>query len=370
MRTMSTCKHILAALPGAAVLAACSAGAPRPVAVAQAPAAPDYTAPAAWLAFPGRGGLERSASPLTPAVAERFAQADVFFIHPATLKGSAAANAPWDVADADAPLTAPVLLGQASVFNACCRIYAPRYRQASFKGSNDAAAVALAYGDVARAFRHFLAQESKGRPFIIASHGQGTGHALRLLQQEVLNKPLHRRLVAAYLIGGYVPANVGDVGLPVCDAAAQTGCVVSYNASPSGRHGARMRIDGETYWWRGALRKEEQAPAACVNPLTWRRDGAAPASANPGSQPFPAAPFPRAARALAAPLPQLTGAECRDGLLRVDIPRDAPAAWRDGLSLLTGSIHLHDYGIFDESLRRNALQRVVAWRQRSQAGGR
>lgn len=370
MQRTGTGKTILTALLGAPLLAACTTAAPMRADATRAPPPPDYATPAAWLAFPGRNGLERSAPPTTPAVQERFAQADVFFIHPTTLKGSAVQNAAWDVPDDDAPLMAPVLLGQASVFNACCRIYAPRYRQASLKGLDNDAAVGLAYSDVAQAFRHFLANESRGRPFIIASHSQGTSHAIRLLQEEVLNKPVRTRLVAAYLIGGYVPANFGEVGLPVCDSADQTGCVLSYNASQGNRKGARMLIDDKTYWWRGTLRKEDQAPAVCVNPLSWRREGAAAASANPGSQPFPQAPFPRAAQALAAPIPQLTGAECRDGLLRVDIPRDAPTGFRNGLSLLTGSYHLNDYGIFDESLRRNAVQRVTAWRQRSQAAGR
>lgn len=347
-----------------ALLAGCTPAAPERVAAIPVPAAPDYSAPATWLAFPGRNGLERSAPPSTPAVAERTSQADVFFIHPTTLRGNAVLNAAWDVPEADAPLTAPVLINQASVFNACCRIYAPRYRQASLKGLGNDAALDLAYGDVARAFRHFIAHESRGRPFIVASHSQGTAHAVRLLQEEVLNKPLRKRLVAAYLIGGYVPANFGDVGLPVCDAPTQTGCVLSYNASQSGRSGARMLIDDKAYWWRGALRKQDQAPALCVNPLSWRREGAAPASANPGSQPFPQAPFAQVAQALPAPVPQLTGAECREGLLRVDIARDAPAGFRDGLSRLTGSYHLNDYGIFDASLRSNAVQRVEAWRQR------
>lgn len=370
MRQTGMHTTILTVLLGAAIIAGCNTLAAPPVATGSALSPPDYATPATWLAFPGHNGLERSAPPATPAAQERYAQADVFFIHPTTVKGSAVLNAAWDVSDEDAPLMAPVLLGQSSVFNACCRIYAPRYRQASLKGLDNDDAVGLAYSDLAHAFRHFIAQESRGRPFIIASHSQGTNHAIRLLQEEVLNKPLRHRLVAAYLIGGYVPANFGDVGLPVCDAAAQTGCVLSYNASQGSRKGARMLIDDKTYWWRGALRKEDQAPALCVNPLSWRREGAAPASANPGSQPFPQAPFPRTARVLAAPIAHLTGAECRDGLLRVDIARDAPAGFRDGLSLLTGSYHLNDYGIFDESLRRNAVQRVAAWRQRSQADGR
>ena len=36
-----------------------------------------------------------------------------------------------------------------------------------------------------QAFQYFLENFSKGRPFIIASHSQGTHHAIRLLKEEI-----------------------------------------------------------------------------------------------------------------------------------------------------------------------------------------
>lgn len=336
----------------------------------EAPPAPDYARAGAWLAFPGRNGPERSTPPGFIPVDEARAPADVFFVHPTTFRGNAVWLAPFDAPDAAAPLYPPVLLGQASVFNGCCRIYAPRYRQASLAGLGVPAAMDIAYGDIARAFRHYLAHGNKGRPFILASHSQGTAHAIRLVQEEVLGKPQARRMVAAFFIGGYTPDTFPQLGLPVCDDARQTGCVLSYNAAETGRRSARLVIDDKSYWWRGRLKTSGQARALCVNPLTWRRSGVAAADTNGGSLPFPTAPFPAAASHLPALTPQLTGAACHDGMLDVDVPWGAPAGFGGGLVMLLGSHHLNDYGLFYAALRRNAVARVAAWQAASAAGTR
>ena len=342
-------------------LAGCSRAAPFDP--AHVPPAPDYSQPNAWLAFPGREGIERSTPPGMAAVDEAAAPADVFFIHPTTYLRNDVWNADYDAVGANAPYNGPVLLNQVSAFNGCCRLYAPQYRQASLMGlSKSEPAVDLAYGDVAAAFRWYIAHENNGRPFILASHSQGTAHLIRLLQQEVLGTPLQKRLVAVYAIGGFTPDSFASLGLPTCETARQTGCIVSWNTAQAGRKGARMIIDNHAYWWRGAHLKPGPARAICVNPLTWNETGAAPASANPGSLPFPPAPFPTKAGVLPALTPHLTGAQCRDGLLTVDIPGDAPKGFHDTISLLTGSYHLTDYGVFYAAIRANAVDRVAAWK--------
>ncbi len=66
------------------------------------------------------------------------------------------------------------------------------------------AAVQLAFSDVQRAFRHYLATENKGRPFIIAAHSQGARLAIELLQTDIFKTPIKKRLLAAYVIGAWV----------------------------------------------------------------------------------------------------------------------------------------------------------------------
>jgi hypothetical protein len=325
----------------------------------QAPPAPDYAQSAAWLALPGRNGIERSTPPGFAAVDEKTAPADVFFIHPTMYLKNDVWNAAYDVAGA---YNAPVLLGQVSAFSGCCRMYAPHYRQASLQGLNNSQAVALAYSDVARAFRYYIAHFNHGRPFIIASHSQGTAHAVRLLQDEILGTPLQKQLVAAYTVGAYTPSNFGTVGLPICASADQTGCVVSWNTSQKGRTGAFLLTRDKVYWWQGRERRSGLLAAVCVNPLTWTEAGRAGVSANDGSLPFPHAPFPTSATMLAPLATHLTGAVCKDGLLDVDLPWRAPSGFRDALSLMFGSFHKSDYGLFYANIRANAVLRVARWR--------
>ena len=42
-------------------------------------------------------------------------------------------------------------------------------------------------------------------PFIIASHSQGSTHAIRLLKEFVDSTTLQQQLVAAYIIGMQIP---------------------------------------------------------------------------------------------------------------------------------------------------------------------
>ena len=327
----------------------------KPFAATQAPPAPDYAQQTAWFAFPGRNGPERSVPPGFVAIDEAAAPADVFFIHPTMYLKNDVWNAPYDV---DGAYNGPVLLAQLSAFNGCCALYAPHYRQASLRGLADGDAVALAYSDVARAFRYFVENHSKGRPFIIASHSQGTGHAVRLLQEAVIGTPLQDRLVAAYTIGAYTPASFASIGLPTCTSARQTGCVISWNASETGRDAASMLTKNVDFWWQGK-RVKSTAPAICVNPLTWNEEGAADSAANQGALPFPEAPYPKRAATLAPLEKGLTGARCNDMLLDVEIGWTSP--FRDSLSWLYGSYHRNDYGLFYANIRANAADRVASW---------
>ena len=312
--------------------------------------------------------VERSTPPGFTAVREADAPADVFFIHPTTYRGNEIWNVPFDASYDEAVLNPPVLLQQISVFNGCCRLYAPHYRQATLAGLKDEDAFALAYSDVAKAFRYYLEHYNKGRPFIIASHSQGTGHANRLMQEDILNHPeIKSRMVAAYMIGGYVPDSFAKIGLPVCDTALQTGCMISYNASQEGRGSARIIIKSKGHWWQGKLVEGGSSNAICVNPLTWNQKGAASANANSGSHPFPQPPFDKSAAPLHALVPHLTGAQCNKGMLEVDIPWSAPDGFSDKLTLFFGSHHLNDFGLFYAGIRKNAIDRVNAHQVVSQS---
>ena len=99
-----------------------------------------------------------------------------------------------------------VMANQASAFNGCCNVYAPRYRQANifaYFGSEEEreSILGFAYQDVKTAFEYYLNNYNNGKPFVLASHSQGTHHSMHLLSDIIDNSDLYERMVAAYLIG-------------------------------------------------------------------------------------------------------------------------------------------------------------------------
>jgi hypothetical protein len=322
------------------------------------PVAPEYSQPAAWAAYPGRPSHAQDVPEGVSAGAQDPRTA-VFFIHPTTYLAPVMANAAYDAGgEVGARVDGAVLRFQASVFNSCCRIFAPRYRQASLRAitSNTPAGYAaadLAYGDVARAFDAFLSA-NPNQPFILASHSQGSIHALRLLQERISATPLQHRLVAAYIVGVALPQQIADRGLPVCGRADETGCVITWNTVRRG-HRDRRRLEESVIWWDGHYQPIAGRPLVCVNPLDWQSNGQAPPGANRGA-------LYSAGRGNPLPptVPELTGAWCEEGLLGVDIPLGERQHFSDLLTI-GGVYHDFDYSLFYMNIRENAVARVRAW---------
>jgi len=319
--------------------------------------APDYSQMTAWAAYPGRSSHVDD----TPVgVSEKIKTGvDVFYVHPTTYLMPRMANAAFDADGGVRSRVDDIVLRlQASTFNGCCDIYAPRYRQASLRAittnSKEAYAVTdLAYSDVSRAFDAFLIA-SKNRPFIIASHSQGSIHAMRLLQQRIAGTPLQQRLVAAYVIGAALPQDIAKSGVPICDSTTATGCVLTWN-SVDGDHVDARRLNDSVIWFDGSYQPVNGRPIVCVNPLDWRAGSSVPAEKNLG-----AIRREGAKDTLSAPIPKLTAANCKNGLLGVDVAGDQRKYFRDLLTF-GGSYHDFDYSLFYMNIRTNALERSHAW---------
>jgi hypothetical protein len=251
------------------------------------PPRPDYALENSWAALPGK---KDSADVVPPGMDlsdnQANARVDVFYVHPTLFLD----NVGWNADIADERLNKSVdryaIRNQASVFNGSCRVYAPRYRQATLGAFMDAngngrKALDTAYNDVRASFEYYLAHYNNGRPLIIAGHSQGTYHARRLIAEFFDNDPAMReKLVAVYLLGGAASTNMYKTIVP-CDSAKQTGCYVAWHTRKYGTD------------YRKRTKRNQGWPAfdnydnyACVNPLTWRRDTLyAPASLNKGSLP-------------------------------------------------------------------------------------
>ena len=325
------------------------------------PPAPDYTKPEAWAVWPGRPSKADVIPTGIKGGAATNPDVDVFFVHPTTYLANATWNARFDEGGATGEqLENGELRYQTSIFNGCCRMFAPRYRQttiSAFLSPKDDSfkAYDLAYGDVVRAFDYYIANENKGRPFILASHSQGSLHATRLLQERIIANPaLRKKLVVAYIVGASMPEAMEWTGLPACNKARQTGCIVDWNSvtalTPLALGRGIMMTYGE-----GRYQTVGKKTWLCVNPLSWDRTTISPASVNEG-----ALGNSGTGNDLTPLVPAVTGAKCSRGRLVVSLPRSKREGFVDPLTKL-GSYHNHDYNLFYASVRQNAIDRAKAY---------
>ena len=155
----------------------------------------------------------------------------VFYIHPTTLYDGTKWNADTSFFRNN-KLLRLCLENQASVFAGITKLYAPHYREMHIYSYTDTIngykAFDLAYQDVLEAFKYFVTK-NPSNPIILASHSQGTNHAVRLINDYIsLDNVLKKRLVLSYLIGMNVEKN--ELHLEVCNSAYETDCFMSWRS--------------------------------------------------------------------------------------------------------------------------------------------
>jgi len=285
---------------------------------------------------------------------------DTFFIHPTGYLKSASWTSPMDPDSSTEENTLWMMANQASAYNGCCNVYAPRYREAtifSYLGDEEVRdeVLGFAYLDVKRAFEYYLEHYNEGRPFIIASHSQGTHHALRLLK-DIDSSELHERMVAAYLIGSVLiplsPSWFDSMShISACERADDIHCVVHWDTMPE-----------------GAPALERPAESLCTNPLTWQvNEEVAAAELNTGAV-IPEGtynlsfggdddlPTQQNFASLDAPIDQHTWAQCREGTLYVQSQEGSGFDAMGSGSL--GSYHGLDYALFYMNIHNNSKLRA------------
>ena len=222
---------------------------------------PDYSQLQYWAAHPYKHSTSDSIPEPLKSVSVRDSAVDVFFLHPTTFgnKKDSSWNADINDPELNARTDYRTILYQASVFNEC-RIFAPRYRQAHIRSyfttdsARAKAAFDLAYEDIRTAFQYYLDHFNQGRPIIIASHSQGSTHAQRLLKEFFENKPLHSRLVVAYVVGMVIPKEYFGQLKP-CKDSLQTGCFVGWRSFKKG--------------YEPEFVSKENGNSYVTNPLNW-----------------------------------------------------------------------------------------------------
>jgi hypothetical protein len=300
------------------------------------PKAPDYTLEKNWIALPWRADIgDTIPKGCTIKEDQKNAQVDVFFIYPTVYIKGSKWNADVENKRINKKADKCIQL-QATAFNSCGRIFAPRYRQAVLKSfineeTKGKAALDLAYEDIKKAFEYYLEHWNNGRPIIIAGHSQGARHTMRLLKDFFDGKELQKKLVAAYPIG--MPIKKDELKyIFVSENETQTGCYITWN----------------TFAWntRQNIRHGFFLNAACVNPLTMKTDEKyADASLNMGGVSYEKFNL----------YPGVCDAQVKGSLLLIHKPKQG------GFFRISKTYHLFDYQLFYMNIRSNAKLRTEVY---------
>jgi hypothetical protein len=265
---------------------------------------------------------------------------DCFYVYP-TVSRDTTPNSDMNAG----PEEHGVIRAQFARFGSQCKLYAPLYRQLTLTALRSAmtgqpltADRAMAYGDVAAAWRHYLEHDNKGRGVVLIGHSQGSGMLTQLIKNEIDGKPIQSQILSALLIGTNVAVPKGkDVGgafqsMPLCKSASQLGCVITYVSF-------RVDVPPPANSRFGRVPNEGMI-AGCVNPaaLTGSKDLHAYLSAGPnGVSTSSADPKPWAGgKKIETPfvsVPGLLSAECvandTGSYLAVKVHADAADARTD-----------------------------------------
>ena len=212
-------------------------------------AAPDYSRVSSWLCLPGHADICSTPVPTTAlnpngygstgqSVVAKYPPLDCFYVYP-TVSRDQGLNSDLDPSEEKAAAQA-----QFARFASVCRPFAPLYRQmtlgavAAFSaGADISAAGALAYRDVAAAWRNYIATKNGGRPFVLIGHSQGSLMLQMLISNEIENDPAVAARMKLAILPGFnllVPQGKRVGGTfkktPLCSRPGETGCVISWTS--------------------------------------------------------------------------------------------------------------------------------------------
>lgn len=305
---------------------------------------PDYSNISYWAAHPWKWDPSDSIPQPLRNDYRKDSLADVFFLYPTTYTSPDAQNTNAGIDDTELNVKtdySPILY-QASAFSEKNRVFAPRYRQAHIRNyyTHDtlaaAAAFDLAYQDVKAAFIYYMDHYNNGRPVIIASHSQGTTHAIRLLKEFFDDKPLQNQLVCAYILGMPVAENYFTT-IPVCTDSLSTGCYVTWRTYHTGYEGT-------------AYVQAEKFNVKVTNPLTWTTgNGYASDKLNTGG----------ILKNFNKLVPAVVDAQVHQNILWSSKPK-----FFGNILLRSQNYHIGDINLFYNNIRENVSARIRAFNQR------
>jgi hypothetical protein len=245
-------KWMLAAILicGATVLASCSDNTDNP-ADSEKAKAPDYSDKNNWLRQP-----------------KATKDVDVFYVYPTEYSDDSEGALMFaDINDKSLRGEwENVYQMQATAYEESANVFAPYYRQVNMASAIklpreelNAAFASTPKEDVFAALDYYFENLNEGRPFILASHSQGSiMQSLVLAEYMKAHPELLKRMIAAYVIGysitkDYLKANPH---LKFAEGADDTGVIISYNTESAGNENNIVVLPS----------------AISINPINWKRD--------------------------------------------------------------------------------------------------
>lgn len=207
----------------------------------------DYGLAQNWLCRPGRRDACTVNTDVTEIAADgnialskaakaAAAKADCFYVYP-TLSYDEGGNSDMVANDEERR----IIETQFARFGEQCRTFAPVYRSVTLSalrsllvGKPIPADRELNYTDVRDAWRHYLANDNLGRPFVLIGHSQGSGLLKRLIAEEIDSKPSQELMLSAMLAGTNILVAKGKLlggdfkATPLCRKSDQIGCVMAW----------------------------------------------------------------------------------------------------------------------------------------------
>ena len=277
MRRLLILLAVLCVCRGASFAQSTAAPAPQQAAKPAPPTKNDYGNGANWLCRPGR--QDACAVDLSTTVisasgkltleswsADPNAAIDCFYVYP-TVSTDPGGNSDM----IPGPEEKAVIRAQFARFASKCRPFAPVYRQvtltalaALLSGAPIPVDRVVPYNDVLDAWNYYLEHDNHGRGVVLIGHSQGATVLTQLIRDEIDGKPVQARIVSALLLGTGISVPKGkDAGgvfqhVPLCHAATQTGCVITYASFR-----ATAPPPADTRFGKAA---GENMIAACTNP--------------------------------------------------------------------------------------------------------
>ena len=303
--------------------------------------APDYSKKECWYQIP-----------------EITKDVDTFYIYPTVYMGTNEGDSEYAPLDSDEVKQGveEVKMVQASVYEESTNVFMPCYRQAGFKhagevskrtGNLDAAISGIPYEDIKAALDYYFTNYNNGRPFIMASHSQGSAVNKYVLKNYFKDHPeYYERMVAAYPIGYSVTKEdlESNPHMKFATGESDTGVIISWNTE-----GAKNVEDN--------VSNVVVLPnAISINPLNWKLDDTyAPASENKGSLIIDE----KAGKIDIGDV----GADAQINLERGVIVTNANGTPIDMTELFgPQSYHNDDYGFYYNNIKENVAKRIAAYK--------